>query len=57
MSCILFEFVHVQKVMNNEDYGSTILEYTDTLHLLYGTCQQILWEGLNLWQIPTKFVH
>jgi len=35
----------------NYTHWSTILEITGTLHLLYGTCQQILWEGLNMWQI------
>lgn len=40
----------------NEDHWSTVLEYTGTWHLLYGTCQQILWEGMNMWQIPTDFV-
>jgi hypothetical protein len=39
-----------------EDQQSTISETASRLGLLYETCQQILTEDLNIWQISAKFV-
>jgi hypothetical protein len=47
--------LEVLKIVNKVQQ-STILEIAGRLGLSCGTCQQILLEGLNMWQISIKFL-
>jgi hypothetical protein len=39
-----------------EDHHRTIRELTDTAGIIYGVCQEILTENLNMLHIAAKFV-